>query len=40
LIAHGVPTKDFNLDLFSSEVETFNPSIRVKGSPKWLNLPT
>ena len=34
LIAHGVPTRDFDLDLFTSEVETFNPDVRVKGSPR------
>ena len=40
LIAHGVPTRDFSLDLFTGEVETFNPNIRVKGSPRWLNEPS
>ena len=40
LIAHGVPTRDFNLGLFKAEVETFNPNVRVKGSPRWLNQPS
>jgi len=40
LLAHGVPTRDFDLNQFKAEVETFNPSIRVKGSPRWLNKPS
>ena len=34
LIAHGVPTNDFDLGLFTDEVSTFNPNVRVKGSPR------
>ena len=34
---HGVPTRDFDLGLFKAEVETFNPNVRVKGLPRWLN---
>ena len=40
LIAHRVPIRDFNLGLFTAEVETFNPDVRVKGSPRWLNQPS
>ena len=35
-----MPTRDFDLGLFTAEVETFNPNVRVKGSPRWLNQPS
>ena len=35
-----MPTKDFDLGLFKAKVETFNPNVRVKGSPRWLNQPS
>ena len=40
LIAYGVPIRNFNLSLFTAEVETFNLNVRVKGTPRWLNQPS
>ena len=40
LIAHRVPIRDFNLSLFTAEVETYNLNVRVKGIPRWLNQPS
>ena len=40
MAAHEVPTRDFNLSLFTAEVETFNLNVRVKGTPRWLNQPS
>ena len=39
LIAHRVSIRNFNLSLFTTEVETFNLNVRVKGTSRWLNQP-